>query len=125
MCNKIALYSHILNFGIIYLKCFVTSPFYKKIFSSNGKYISELIHLIPSRLYSLEYDKGDIEFIENELKRFAQEYPDKTDYTFMMIMDASLSLYDEVSDKFQLKWRFPDHLRNSIEQYRECNRPDD
>ena len=78
---------------------------------------------MPSRLHSLEYDQGDVEFVETELKRFALNYPDKTDYTFMMIMDASLSLYDEVSEQFQLRWTFPVNLRKSIEQYREKNQP--
>ncbi|RDH42198.1 hypothetical protein [Zooshikella ganghwensis] len=121
MSSKINIYSHILNFGLIFIKNFVSAPFYRRLDNKKSKCIASLLHLIPSRLYESEYTVADKEYIEGELKYFVDHYPDHSDVTFLTIMDAGIDLFDEVNTKVGVDWQLPENVRDTVNQFRDRN----
>jgi len=121
MKKKAQVYLHILNFGLIYMRNYLSNPWYRKILNRRPYYIAELLHLIPARLHDEEYGQSDLEFIEIGLKYFVESFPDWNATTFLSMMDAGLELYDSVDKKFEITWKVPVELREKIEVYRREN----
>ena len=120
--KKLDVYTHILNFGLIYLKNHLSQPLIDKTSDKKSIYIAELLHLIPSRLHTEEFDQFDVEFLEYGLKYFVEKYPSWDAATFLTMMDAGLELYESVKSNYEISWKIPEELVKKIETYRVNNR---
>jgi len=116
--QKKSIYLHMFHIGMIHLKLILAQPAYKLIFDKRRIYVSEFLHLIPTRLYTVEIDRSDFDFVNSMLRYFIQVYPDQSCSEYLSMMDAGVDLYDLVASEFEISWEFPPELRKATEERR-------